>query len=465
MSIRISNVKNVSCNGGNDGLITVGVTGSGPFSYTWLPTGGNATIASSLTVGKYKVIVKDSRGCVLTDSATLSQPSPIVIMTKIKSTTCGLNNGIASALALGGVGEYSYFWTPTNDTSRSIINLSPGNYSINVTDKNGCKKVDNVTVKAIPKVKIDSIVAADVLCKGGQSGSALANVVLGTPPYKYSWTYGQQNFSGNYIQNLSIGKYLFQVVDSSACTAEDSIFISEPEELKIAGFPSNTYCGLNNGKATAIGVGGKPPYIFTWSTGLVADSATNLSPGYYSVTVKDANGCINDYNKININSSKAITATLGKDFNVCSGVEVKLSPGLFTSYVWQDNSKDSIFKATTPGLYTVRVTDNRGCIAIAKINLLDQCDDIVFPSAFTPNGDGKNEGFGPLGTLFAVSQFNLRVYNRWGQIIFSTNDPFKKWNGSTKDNILSTGTYVWMAEYIFNKMPKKVKKGTILLMN
>ena len=374
-----------------------------------------------------------------------------------------MNNGVASVTASGGVGGFTYLWTPGNDTTAPIRNLAAANYMVAVTDKNGCKKIDYALINAIPVVRITNIIPSDVLCNGGQTGSAIANVINGTLPYTYSWSNGTQVIPGNVLQNVSIGKYRLTVIDSAGCIAKDSIYINEPEKLRVASFPSNTLCGLTNGKITATGVGGKFPYRFHWSTGVVADSVIGLIPGAYSVTITDANGCTAVDNNIQILPSKSLTVTLGNDFNVCPGIEVKLSPGFFVSYLWQDNSKDSVFKANYPGIYSVRVTDNRGCIALAKIELKDQCDDIVFPSGFTPNGDGKNEGFGPLGTLYAVSDYQLNIYNRWGQTIFTSSNPFNKWDGRMKDKILATGTYVWIAQYSFNKMPKKVKKGTILL--
>ena len=459
LNVKITKQVDVVCNGGSNGSAIVSVTGVKPFTYLWSPNGGNDTIANNLSSGKYVVTVKDGKGCILKDSVLIKEPnaiSNIIIYTK---TTCNLNNAMASVKSTGGAGQYLYEWIPGNLTTSIVNNLAPGQYNLTVTDTVGCKKNEIITITAIPPPIINQIIKTDVLCKGESTGSANPIVINGTVPYSYQWKGINFLASGQFLNNVPIGNFILTITDSNNCKTSDTVSINEPAMLNVATFPNNTSCGLNNGLIAALGIGGTFPYKFNWSTGFTGDTVFNLSPGNYNVKIEDANGCSANSSIVKVNSSNKLSITLGNERNICPGVEITLTPGNFTKYKWQDGSDIPIYKAKLPGLYSVNVTDNKGCTAIAEVKINNQCDDIVFPTAFSPNDDKKNDEFGPLGTLLAINDYNLRIFSRWGQLIFSSNDPFKKWNG--KNDAL--GTYVWIASYMFNGKPKTVQKGTILL--
>lgn len=91
------------------------------------------------------------------------------------------------------------------------------------------------------------------------------------------------------------------------------------------------------------------------------------------------------------------------------------------------------------------------------------CIAVFFPSAFTPNNDGKNDGFGPLGSLGALADYKLNVYTRWGEVVFSSINPFEKWNGKVKGIDTDSNVFVWFATFSFSGKPKELRKGTIML--
>ena len=118
------------------------------------------------------------------------------------------------------------------------------------------------------------------------------------------------------------------------------------------------------------------------------------------------------------------------------------------------------------GIYLVRVSGNGACPVTdtVLISVDKNCGDIRFPSGFTPNRDGKNDGFGVLGGLGNIQQYRLNIYNRWGQEIFSTTDPKTKWNGLLKGVMADPGVYVWMAEITLRNQPMRREKGTFVLL-
>lgn len=152
---------------------------------------------------------------------------------------------------------------------------------------------------------------------------------------------------------------------------------------------------------------------------------------------------------------------LGRDTSICANDRLVLNAGNYNNYLWQDGSANSTYTVTTTGLYKVIVSTGIGCSDSASINItvLDDCFDIVFPSGFAPNG--VNRTFGALGNLFPISNYTLRIYNRYGQVIFASSDPAQRWDGTFKGQPVNMGTYTYIASYVYKNRMERVKKGTI----
>lgn len=145
----------VLCFGQTNGTATAaGMGGTGIYSYYWWINGSPSATISGLPAGNYIVTAADSTGCYNTDSVYVSSPSDILLSGSTTSTTCGSANGTATVNASGGTGSYSYVWSPSGGNSSTAINLLAGNYSVTVTDINGCQKILNLTVPAIPSLLV-----------------------------------------------------------------------------------------------------------------------------------------------------------------------------------------------------------------------------------------------------------------------------------------------------------------------
>ena len=181
--------------------------------------------------------------------------------------------------------------------------------------------------------------------------------------------------------------------------------------------------------------------------------------GTYVDTLVAQNGC-DSIIILNLTVVTSPTPDLGADKNLCDGDSLVLLPGRFNSYLWQDGSIQSTLTVKQPGLYSVTVTDNCGTGRDEILVKETECS-FLFPSAFTPNNDGKNDLFKVLGKD-ELAEFNLAVYDRWGQKVFSTNDYKKGWDGYFKGRLLGTGVYAWYCT--FRKSNKNTTlKGTVLL--
>jgi gliding motility-associated-like protein len=161
--------------------------------------------------------------------------------------------------------------------------------------------------------------------------------------------------------------------------------------------------------------------------------------------------------------------SLGKYYSICTGDKLVISPGIYDHYIWQDNSTASSFTVTAAGDYSVIVKTANGCTDSASITIetSHNCDDILFPTAFSPNNDGLNDQFGPLPlrNLSLLKNYSLRIYNRYGQVVFSSTNPFEKWDGSFRGQTADTGSYMWRAEYIYNNGSALKKEGSITIVH
>ena len=138
------------------------------------------------------------------------------------------------------------------------------------------------------------------------------------------------------------------------------------------------------------------------------------------------------------------TPNLGNDTTLCPGEKLVLSAGAYSSYQWQDLSSGAVFEVSQTGEYSVTVSSGEGCSGSDAIRVayLANCGDIFFPTAVTPNHDGNNDGFRPLGNVSSVTNYRLVVYNRFGQLVFSTTDPQQPWNGVSNGNQLANTNFV-----------------------
>src|SRR5207244_1272537 len=144
-----SNVSNVSCNGGGNGSVTVAANGGIPgYNYAWSPAGGNSLTANNLPAGTYTVTVTDNNGCSITSTAVITEPTLLVAnSSQLTSLSCfGGSNASAVAAGNGGTPAYNYSWSPAGGNSATANNLSAGNYTVAVTDANGCAVTTTVTI-------------------------------------------------------------------------------------------------------------------------------------------------------------------------------------------------------------------------------------------------------------------------------------------------------------------------------
>jgi gliding motility-associated-like protein len=147
---------------------------------------------------------------------------------------------------------------------------------------------------------------------------------------------------------------------------------------------------------------------------------------------------------------------------ICKGISIVITATAgYKTYLWSDGSNGTSLIVRHPGTYEVQVTDTNGCLGSDSIEVIP-CQNIYFPNAFTPNNDGRNDVFGPI-ISGSVINYELTVYNRWGQLVFLSKNPAQGWNGEMGGSPQPSGVYVWNCRYQLQKKPLESKTGTVLL--
>ena len=388
---------NITCNGLNNGSVTIGVIGgTSPYTYNWTPNVSNTATASGLSVGTYTVNITDNNGCSGTSiSVTITQPAvlndSIVSVATINVSCKGDSTGSITVGATGGTSPYTYNWTPNISSTATASGLSAGTYSVSVTDNNGCVgPMESVTITQPFYRLIDSVaVLYNVGCYQGNQGGISIGVRGGVPPYTYAWT---PSVSSTYTASgLSAGTYTVSITDNIGCNHILAVTITQPSAALIDTVTSVVSPVCNGGFGTAtIGVaGGTPAYNYQWIPSVsTSATATNLVAGTYTVIVNDSHGC---------NASCTVTVTqtpaIRDSIITASTVEVSCNGGSNGSgtigvaggaspytYTWSPNvSTTATANGLSAGSYSVTVTDMNGCSSSTVVVNITQ------PLAITDN--------------------------------------------------------------------------------
>ena len=287
--LEVTATKDVTCNGAADGSITVAVSGGSEPDFIW-SNGAETPTISDLEAGTYSVTVSDGEGCTAETSITISEPDPIVIdITKTDVTCQGAFDGTLNASVMGGTGPYLYDWSFGADVP-NIDGIMAGDYSLTVTDVNGCADSMSVTIEEGGQIAL-TLDIADVSCRGGANGSIDLTIDGGSEPYLIEWSNGAVTED---LMDLEKGVYEVTVTDANDCSAVAFAEIDEADS-NIMGFVNTMLmedCQREVvGMARASAVGGVPPYTYEWSTGATTQVVNELPAGNYKVTITDANGC------------------------------------------------------------------------------------------------------------------------------------------------------------------------------
>lgn len=400
---------NVSCNGGSDGTGTATGQGPGPFDYVWenssntviQTTNGSAgaDVVSNLAAGTYTVTVTDqSNGCITTGTVTITQPTALQLLIGTTPASCGQADGTGTVTPQGGTGPYDYVWTDSNNANIQTDNnlagastangLAQGAYDIDVTDANGCTATVTINVQGGQGNLQVQLVTTDPTCPGVCDGTATINVAGGTAPYTITWDAAANNQIGPAATNLCQGTYTVTYADVNGCGSSTTATLIDPVGLDAGIMASPWYTNIFNPEINFYDLTTGGPTQWDWDFGGLGTS-TAQNPSFMFPALP---ACYDVILIANNNGNCPDSDT----------IQVCITP-IYTMY---------------------------------------------FPNAFSPNSDGINTGF--IGKGEGVKEFQMWIFNRWGEMIYYTNDLTRPWDGRREghDEICMEDVYVWKSKVI-----------------
>ncbi len=461
------NQSDVSCHEGSDGTINVIATGGGGgFSYSWsLASLPNSPSVNNLEAGNYAVTITDALGCTEELDFLLTQPNALLVQGSISDVTChNFTNGSVQISVSGGVADYSYLWS--NGTNlEDATDLATGNYSVSVTDANGCITIESYEITSPEELRI-TFDPQDVHCYGDATGTITSEISGGVPGYNYLWNNG---LTGPSIGNIPTGVYTLQITDTNGCIATDSVFVDQPDAPLSAevSFEDISCFEGRDGLISALTSGGTPPYSYSLDNLNFNGSSTQvgLEAGVYDLFIQDVYGCSIIESNIVITEPDQLEVDLGPDQTIVYGETITLYPEITGSstpvlFEWwpRDTSILSCIDCLNPLVTTdhqislqLEVTDENGCEGEDLITIYVQKEfEIDVPTGFTPNADGVNDRLIVHGKPGIEINY-FRVYDRWGEMLFEDkdfpiNDFSRGWDGSYRGQFMNGGIYIWQLE-------------------
>jgi gliding motility-associated-like protein len=473
----------VTCPGGSDGTATASTTAAGTISYSWDdPANQTTATATGLAAGVYNCTVTSTNGCSDVVTVTVTEiPGMNVIIAGQTDVSCNSgSDGMAALQVTGGTPNYSYVWAGSSSTAQAANDLNVGPHLVTITDQNGCVVTTTVTMNEPAPLAITSITPDMFLCP--ESSTTLsATGTGGSTAYTYTWT----------ENGTTIGTGQSITVDPSANVTQYCVTLSEQcgsptdNECMTITFPAaveplfapnvTTQCVpgdftfINNSTNQAsiatmnVEFGDGTSELYTGPTGFDHQYPNS---GIYdmTVTVTSVDGCITVGNFPGIVqvvdnpvASFAFSANpttfyettvVGQDQSTPGVVSWTWSaPGATPSSSTQENPTFT-FPEGVVGNYPVQlvVVSEVGCIDTVEFTL-QVVSDIIFyaPNTFTPDGDEFNQTWGFFVDGIDEFDFELLVFNRWGEIIWETHDVNAKWDGTYHGKVAPQGSYNWIA--------------------
>ena len=476
-----------TCHQGADGTVQVSAIQGGnssnlsDYSFLWLNQADTDAILEQVAGDKtYYVTVTGTTGCRGTGSIYVTQPAPVeVSLTSTPVTCAGDKNGTAKIVQVtGNQGAYTVLWdTKANSaTTEEVTDLAGDLYAVTVTDTKGCTGTNTVQVKEAPPLTILHKDVRHVRCAG--TGDGLIDIAPqgGKPPYQFAWSNGPTT---DVDPALNGGTYTVTITDAYGCQLVDSTQIHEPAPVVATTLIQTPNCyGESSGRLEIETTGGTPPYQFSLNNVSFDPESVieDIEAGQYTIYVKDSNDCL---------FVDTITVTEPPEFTVDAGPDLQLAYGEVTTIgVDAENASGAIsLSVVNPlaevqsctdcfeldidpryhGTYQIIATDERGCVATDEVEInITRQEEILVPTAFTPNGDGANDYLTCHSKRKAKVNF-FRVYDRWGELVYEMTGGYTNentgWDGSFRGKKLPPGAYIWTASVKFDTGHSALFKG------
>lgn len=458
--------------GTNTGSATVNPTGGTPiatgasYAYLWSPAAGNQQTATAINLapGIYTCTVSDAKGCLETfEVAVNDSEGPVISLESQLDVTCnGGGDGAATLSVSGGTAPYVYTWSPPVGNNNTALNLSAGDYTIMVSDINNCSNTFNLSITE-PDPFVITTSGDTAICKDKEIILSAA-ASGGTAPYSFTWDPGAVNNASVTVAPEQTSIYTVEATDANGCEAEPVPVTVTVHPLPAVSFTADPERGCTPVCVTFNNTGSNTNTI-SWNFGdgqSGTDTEINhcyVEAGNYNIilSLTDSNGCSNTLAapglvQVHPNPVAAFTMTPPSTAPVNSPVLFHDKSTGADHWQWNfgdimktfSSLQNPIFAYPEIGSYIVLLTatNNQGCVdTISQTIHIEPEFTLYIPNAFSPDNDGINDFFGPKGAQF--EDFEMEIFNRWGERIYYTTEIDKPWDGGYKNGTAKQDVYIY----------------------
>jgi len=371
--INVSSTPTAATCGQSNGAVNLTVNGGAtPYTFNW-SNGSTTEDLSNIPAGSYSVTVTDANGCTKDHTVTVNDNviNLNVTGTTMANTTCNGGNGAIDVSVNPPPGNYTYNWS-SGQTTQDITGLTPGTYTITVTNGVSCTGTATFTIADNPNLPNVTATTVSTTCDLS-NGSINVSVSGGVSPYTFNWSNGATTED---LSNIPAGSYSVTVTGANGCTRVANVTVNNnnPTITITGSATSNTSCNSGNGSINITVTPPNPNYTFNWSNGATTEDISNLTPGSYTVTVNGGGSCtqtntftVNDNpNTPNLNSSTVQSTCELSNGSINLSASGGVAPYTFN---WSNGATTEDLSNIPAGSYSVTVTGANGCTNTANINV------------------------------------------------------------------------------------------------
>lgn len=381
-AVSISQTSSISCNGLSTAALSASViSGVGPFTYSWSPSGGTSATATGLAAGIYSCTVVSATSGTTTGTYTVVQPSVLsAITTSQTNVSCfGQSNGSALITASGGTSPYTYTWSSGAGNNANATGLSAGAYTVAVKDVNNCTTSASLTITQPASFAVNALTTSSVVCSGGSI------TLSGSGASSYAWSAGVTNgvaFAPSVTTNYTVTG----TVGACSATAAVNVIVNTTPTLTVS---NGTIC---SGSSFTIVPGGASTYSYSGGSAIVSPVITTV----YTLSGTSAQNCVAAPKTVTVTVNATPTLAVNSA-TVCNGNAATLSASGASSYTWSTMATTNSISAS-PAITTVYsfTGSTNGCSAIKTTTLSVNAN----PTVSVANGticSGQSFAFVPSG--------------------------------------------------------------------
>jgi gliding motility-associated-like protein len=434
---------------------------------------------TNLSAGTDQYSIRDSKGCIFSDTFTLKEPSKLIMDSiKKKNLSCYKSgDGEIQLFVSGGIKPYSYDWDQSTLDTSKINKLSAGNFNVTISDWNKCSFDQLIELIEPLPIRIKDTFIQPNPCHGDSKASIEVIAAGGTSPYSYSWNINQ---TSKKIVNLKQGIYKLTITDIKSCKDSFKIEIKDYFPLLFDSIKASEMSCEDYGTIYLKGKGGKPNYLFSIDSGRTFQSKNEFRVNeakLYNIQVRDANNCIT-IDTIKVKGTERIEIEVSpKDTLVNIGDPVELSfiykkgdTNKVNSFVWKPSDGLSCTDCSRPIAspyismnYYIEIRYNDNCYTRDTARIRHRLDELFIPNSFFPESSNpENQTFKIYSNH--LQKATLKIFNRWGEKVFESNNAQNiGWDGTYKGEPMKYDVYIYWAEVTYLDGRKVIKSGDLTL--